>query len=121
MNAMKTERPVQFLFDYGSPNAYLCHKVIPDIAARSGAQFAYVPILLGGLFKLSNNRSAKAREPEIKARLIDNTQSAFDRGLLDHPRFLWAIRCFSGRTGCWRWRRRWDGVEGLCDWWPCGE
>ena len=48
---------VEFLFDFGSPNAYLCHKVLPAIAARTGAQFAYVPILLGGLFKLSNNRS----------------------------------------------------------------
>jgi 2-hydroxychromene-2-carboxylate isomerase len=49
--------PVQFLFDFGSPNAYLSHKVIPAIAARSGAEFVYVPILLGGLFKLSSNRS----------------------------------------------------------------
>ncbi len=48
---------VQFLFDFGSPNAYLCHKVIPAIAARTGAVFDYVPILLGGLFKLANNRS----------------------------------------------------------------
>ena len=48
---------VEFLFDFGSPNAYLCHKVLPAIAARTGAQFDYVPILLGGLFKLSNNRS----------------------------------------------------------------
>lgn len=48
---------VQFLFDFGSPNAYLCHKVIPAIEARTGAMFDYVPILLGGLFKLANNRS----------------------------------------------------------------
>ena len=48
---------VEFLFDFGSPNAYLCHKVIPMIEARTGAAFEYVPILLGGLFKLANNRS----------------------------------------------------------------
>jgi 2-hydroxychromene-2-carboxylate isomerase len=48
---------VEFLFDFGSPNAYLCHKLIPAIEARSGAKFEYVPILLGGLFKLTNNRS----------------------------------------------------------------
>jgi len=48
---------VQFLFDFGSPNAYLCHKVISAIEARTGAVFDYVPILLGGLFKLANNRS----------------------------------------------------------------
>jgi 2-hydroxychromene-2-carboxylate isomerase len=48
---------VQFLFDFGSPNAYLCHKVIPAIESRTGTRFVYVPILLGGLFKLANNRS----------------------------------------------------------------
>jgi len=48
---------VQFLFDFGSPNAYLCHKLLPQVQARTGARFEYVPILLGGLFKLANNRS----------------------------------------------------------------
>lgn len=48
---------VQFMFDFGSPNAYLCHKVIPQIEGRTGVRFEYVPILLGGLFKLTNNRS----------------------------------------------------------------
>jgi 2-hydroxychromene-2-carboxylate isomerase len=48
---------VQFLFDVGSLNAYLSHKIIPQIEARTGARFEYVPILLGGLFKLANNRS----------------------------------------------------------------
>lgn len=48
---------VQFLFDFGSPNAYLCHKVIPDIEWRTKKTFEYVPVLLGGLFKLANNRS----------------------------------------------------------------
>jgi 2-hydroxychromene-2-carboxylate isomerase len=48
---------VQFLFDFGSPNAYMCHRVIPAITARTGVAFEYVPILLGGLFKLSGNRS----------------------------------------------------------------
>ena len=28
---------VQFLFDFGSPNTYLCHKLIPDIEVRTGA------------------------------------------------------------------------------------
>ena len=50
-------KTVQFLFDFGSPNAYLCHKVLPAIEARTGARFQYEPVLLGGLFKLANNRS----------------------------------------------------------------
>src|SRR5215472_11097625 len=50
-------RSVEFHFDFGSPNAYLSHLVIPDIERRAGATFIYVPILLGGVFKLTNNRS----------------------------------------------------------------
>ncbi len=49
--------PIEFHFDFGSPNAYLAHRVIPDIEARTGARFTYVPVLLGGLFKATNNRS----------------------------------------------------------------
>jgi 2-hydroxychromene-2-carboxylate isomerase len=48
---------VEFHFDFGSPNAYLSHVVIPGIEQRTGAKFVYVPILLGGMFKLTNNRS----------------------------------------------------------------
>lgn len=48
---------VEFHFDFGSPNAYLSHLVIPQIEKRTGAKFEYVPVLLGGVFKLTNNRS----------------------------------------------------------------
>ena len=48
---------VQFLFDFGSPNAFLVHRVIPQIERRTGMRFRYVPILLGGLFKLTGNQS----------------------------------------------------------------
>jgi 2-hydroxychromene-2-carboxylate isomerase len=48
---------VQFHFDFGSPNAYLSHKVLPGIERRTGVKFDYVPILLGGIFKATNNRS----------------------------------------------------------------
>jgi len=48
---------VEFHFDFGSPNAYLAHRVIPAIEARTGVRFHYVPILLGGVFKATGNRS----------------------------------------------------------------
>lgn len=48
---------VEFLFDFGSPNAYLCHRVIPRIEERTGVTFQYVPILLGGIFKATGNQS----------------------------------------------------------------
>ena len=47
----------QFLFDFGSPNAFLSHRAIPAIEQRTGVKFEYVPVLLGGIFKATNNRS----------------------------------------------------------------
>lgn len=71
---------VQFLFDFGSPNAYLCHKVIPDIEWRTKIKFEYVPILLGGLFKLANNRSP------VEAFVGIPNKQAYDR--LEMQRFV---------------------------------
>jgi 2-hydroxychromene-2-carboxylate isomerase len=45
------------MFDFGSPNAFLSHEAIPAIEKRTGAKFEYVPILLGGIFKATNNKS----------------------------------------------------------------
>jgi 2-hydroxychromene-2-carboxylate isomerase len=47
----------EFLFDFGSPNAYLSHEAIPAIEKRTGVRFDYVPVLLGGIFKSTNNKS----------------------------------------------------------------
>jgi 2-hydroxychromene-2-carboxylate isomerase len=54
VNPMKE---VEFHFDFGSPNAYLSHLVIPEIEKRTGVKFEYLPVLLGGVFKATNNRS----------------------------------------------------------------
>jgi 2-hydroxychromene-2-carboxylate isomerase len=48
---------VEFHFDFGSPNAYLAHLVIPEIERRTRAKFEYVPVLFGGVYKLTGNRS----------------------------------------------------------------
>lgn len=59
---------VEFHFDFGSPNAYFAHRVIPQIEQRTGATFEYVPILLGGVFKLSNNQPPMVQFKDIKAK-----------------------------------------------------
>ena len=43
--------------------------VVPEIEQRTGAKFEYVPILLGGVFKLTNNRSPAEKLAGIKNRL----------------------------------------------------
>ena len=57
----------EFDFDFGSPNAYLAHLVIPGIEKRTGVAFRYVPVLLGGVFKATGNVS-----PAISLRGIKN-------------------------------------------------
>lgn len=48
---------VDFIFDFGSPNGYLAWKVLQGVAARTGAKIELRPALLGGIFKLTGNRS----------------------------------------------------------------
>jgi 2-hydroxychromene-2-carboxylate isomerase len=64
-----TEKSAEFLFDFGSPNAYLAHRVIPDIERRTGARFNYVPVLLGGVFKATGNRSPMEAYAGIPSKL----------------------------------------------------
>ena len=71
---------VEFLFDFGSPNAYFAHKVIPEIEKRTGAKFDYVPILLGGLFKLTNNKPPMVAFGDIKNKM--------DYEMLETRRFI---------------------------------
>jgi 2-hydroxychromene-2-carboxylate isomerase len=58
----------EFLFDFGGPNSYLAHKMLPEICARTGADAVYTPILLGGLFKLTNNQAPLMRYAETPAK-----------------------------------------------------
>ena len=60
---------VEFHFDFGSPNAYFVHKLIPAVEKRTGATFAYVPVLLGGVFKLTNNQAPMVQFKGIKNKL----------------------------------------------------
>lgn len=71
---------VEFHFDFGSPNAYLSHLVIPAIEARTGVKFRYVPILLGGVFKATNNVS-----PAVSLKGIKNKPEYYT---LETKRFL---------------------------------
>jgi 2-hydroxychromene-2-carboxylate isomerase len=52
-----TKTSPQFMFDFGSPNAFLSHEAIPAIEQRTSVKFEYVPVLLGGIFKATNNKS----------------------------------------------------------------
>ena len=68
MNESNTP-PVRFYFDFGSPNAYLSHLVIPGIEQRTGAKFEYVPVLLGGIFKATSNAAPSVTYGGVRNKL----------------------------------------------------
>jgi len=60
---------LDFIFDFGSPNAYYSYKVLPDILARTGAEMEIHPVLLGGLFKITGNQPPMMAFGGVKGKL----------------------------------------------------
>ena len=50
-------KSVEFYFDLGSPYSYLAYYRLLQIAEQQEIQVVYKPILLGGVFKATGNRS----------------------------------------------------------------
>ena len=74
---------VDFIYDFGSLNAYLAHKAMPDISARTGAVFRYMPVLLGGVFKLTNNQPPMMAFGGVKGKM-DYQMLEIKRFVRDH-------------------------------------
>jgi len=51
---------VEFYFDFGSPTAYLAYKRLKQLKQKYTFEIIYKPVLLGGIFKASNNQSPVA-------------------------------------------------------------
>ncbi|WP_169568951.1 2-hydroxychromene-2-carboxylate isomerase [Sneathiella limimaris] len=54
--------------DVASPNIYFCHKLIPGIEEQTGVTFKYIPVLLGGIFKLTNNQAPFLTYQNVKGK-----------------------------------------------------
>ena len=50
-------KTVEFLFDVGSPYSYLAYHQLPKIAVAQEAEIIWTPVLLGGIFQATGNRS----------------------------------------------------------------
>jgi len=70
----------EFIFDVASPNAYLAARVLPQIEARTGVHFRYIPCLLGGIFKETGNQAPMLAFADIKNKL--------DYDMLEIQRFI---------------------------------
>ena len=75
---------VDFIFDFASPNAYLCHKAIQNLEKTHNIKFNYVPCLLGGIMKLSNNQPPMVTLAEIPNKMKYEFDTAFNRFMREH-------------------------------------
>ena len=66
---MATLPPIEFIFDFGSPNAYLAYTPLQELAARHGTKVTLTPALLGGIFKATDNQSPMMAFSAIKGKL----------------------------------------------------
>ena len=62
-------KTLEFIFDFGSPNAYLAMKALPDLLDRTGAELVITPCLLGGIFKATGNKAPMIQYADAPAKL----------------------------------------------------
>ena len=62
-------KTLELIFDFGSPNAYLCMKTLPELLDRTGADLVITPCLLGGIFKATGNKAPMIQYADAPARL----------------------------------------------------
>ena len=60
---------IEFYYDFGSPKSFFVHKLLPDIAEKHNVTVVWKPMLLGGVFKLTNNQSPMERFKDVQGKL----------------------------------------------------
>ncbi|HZY17496.1 MAG TPA: 2-hydroxychromene-2-carboxylate isomerase [Ramlibacter sp.] len=68
-------KTLEFWFDVGSPAAYLAWTQMPRLSAETGATVDYRPMLLGGVFQATGNRSPM--EVPAKSRYMKDDLARF--------------------------------------------
>lgn len=62
-------KSLDFVFDFGSPNAYFAYKALPPLLERTGATLKIVPCLLGGIFKSTGNKPPMMAYGDVPAKM----------------------------------------------------
>lgn len=82
-------KTVEFFFDVGSPASYLAWTQLPSICQHAGAELAYKPMLLGGVFQATGNASPAA--VPVKGQYVSRDYQRFARRygitLVNNPHF----------------------------------
>jgi len=62
-------KKIDFYFDFASPNGYLSYQALKKYKAEIDIEINYIPVLLGGIFKLTNNQPPMMAFAEVKGKL----------------------------------------------------
>ena len=62
-------KTLEFIFDFGSPNAYLAWHGLQAVLERTDAKLDITPCLLGGIFKLTGNQAPWMTFTNVKGKL----------------------------------------------------
>jgi len=62
-------KTLEFIFDFGSPNAYLAWHGVQPILKRTDAKLDIIPCLLGGIFKLTGNQAPWLAFANVKGKI----------------------------------------------------
>ncbi len=95
-------RSVDFYFDFGSPAAYLAATQLPHVCADTGAELVWKPMLLGGVFQATANRSPTEVVPKGSYMTIDLQRFAKRYGVpfVHNPHFpINTLLLMRGATG----------------------
>ena len=64
-----SDKQIEFVFDFASPNAYLVYHALKPLLQRTGAGLKITPCLLGGIFKATNNQAPMMAFADVKGKL----------------------------------------------------
>ena len=113
---------IEFIYDFCSPNAFLAHKVLPELADRNGRSVTFTPILLSIVFKATNNQNPFEAYSENRQKTAylthDLHRFARRRGLSFHmsPHFPLNTK-FAMRGACFAQGKPWESryIEAIFD------
>ena len=81
MTTPSQSRPIEFIFDFASPNAYLSWRALPQMAPE--AEIRLTPVLLGGVFKATGDSAPMVAFSGVRGKL-DYERLEFQRFVHKH-------------------------------------
>jgi 2-hydroxychromene-2-carboxylate isomerase len=83
-------KQVEFFYDYGSPTCYLAWTQLPGLCASHGASLVRKPILLGGVFKATGNKTPASIPAKGAWMFVDIERYAklYGAPFLKNPNFI---------------------------------